>query len=107
MEKIREVNGARCFTANCLYDAGMRVAESVDGDAAKKIEILFSSGIEDIGATAVSHNHGLALVSGQKELLGVEKAQVRFGGSCTRSFCFSRVVYHRFLFGRSLHHAAE
>ncbi len=55
MKKIRKVNGARRFAADYFYDARMRVAERVYGDAAKKIEILFN----------------------------------------------------RFLFGRSLHHAAE
>jgi hypothetical protein len=66
------VNGARGFAADYFYDARMRVAECVDSDAAKKIEILFSSGIENVCAAAVSHDHGLALVSGKKKLLRID-----------------------------------
>jgi hypothetical protein len=59
----------------------MGVSEGVHGDAAKKIEILLSSGIEDVRAAAVSHNHRLALVGGEKVLLGVQQARVGFGGA--------------------------
>jgi hypothetical protein len=70
------VNGARCFAADYFYDSRMRVAERVHGDAAKKIEVLFSSGIENVCAAAVSHDHRLSLVGGQKELLGIKQARV-------------------------------
>jgi hypothetical protein len=76
MKKIREVNGARCFAADNFYDARMRVAERVDGDTAKKIKVLFSSGIENVCTSAVSHDHGLTLVGGQKKLLGIKQARV-------------------------------
>jgi len=54
----------------------MRVAERVYGDAAKKIQIFFSSGIENVGATAVSHDHRLTLIRRQKELFGIRQAGV-------------------------------
>jgi hypothetical protein len=81
MKKIRKVNGASGFAADYLYDAGMRVAEGVYGDAAEKIEIFFSIGIEYVSAATVSHDQGRTLVGGQKELLSVEKPRVRFGRS--------------------------
>ena len=76
MKKIREVNGARSFTADYLHDAGMRMSERVYGDTAKKIEILFSRGVENVRAAAVGHDYRLALVGRQKELLGVHQARV-------------------------------
>jgi len=71
VKEIREVNGACGFTADYFHDAGMRMSERVYCDTAKKIEILFSSGIENISAATMGHHHGLALVGRQKELLGV------------------------------------
>src|SRR6266581_3103562 len=70
--EIREVNGAGSFSADYFHDARVRVPERIYGDAAEKIEVLLASGIIDIGAAAVSHDHRLALVGGQKELLGIE-----------------------------------
>src|SRR5258708_5201843 len=71
VKEIREGNGTRGFAADYLYDSRMRVAERVHGDAAKKIEVLFSSGIANVLDAAVGHDHGLTLVFGQKELLGI------------------------------------
>src|SRR5438045_6703373 len=76
MKKIGEVNGARGFTADYLHDAGMRMSQRVYGDTAKKIEILFSRGIENVRAPAVGQAYRLARVGGQTELLAVQQARV-------------------------------
>src|SRR6266853_7039832 len=73
MKKIREVNGTRGFAADYFHDARMRVAKSVHGDAAQKIEVLLPGGIENICAAAVSQDDRLALVCGQKKPFGVEQ----------------------------------
>src|SRR6266404_804596 len=71
------MNRAPSFATDYFHNARMRVAERVYGDAAKKIQILFSSRIENVRAAAVSHDHGLALIGRQKELLGIRQASVR------------------------------
>src|SRR5260370_26396441 len=88
VKEIREVNGTRGFAADDLHDARMSVAEGVHSDAAKEIEILFSGGIKDVRATAVSHDHRLALVSGQEESLRIVEARIAVGASRRRRFCF-------------------
>src|SRR5882762_5016909 len=102
MKEIREVNGARGLTADYFHDAGMRMSECVYGGTAKKIEIFFPSGIENVSAAAVGQHHRLALVGWQKELLGIKQARVRFGG-----FRRAMLGLAHGLFGRSAHHAAE
>ena len=94
------MNGARGFAANRFYDARMSVAERVDGDAAEKIEILLASGVEDVGAAAVSQDHGLTLVSGQKKFFGIEQARVRFYGEQLRMLGLGRWSHRGFFLGR-------
>src|SRR5260370_10465431 len=107
VKEIRKMNGARSFAADPFHDARMRVPERVHGDTAQKIEILFSGGIENAGAAAVSHERGLALGGGQKELLGIEQARVGFGDFRRRLFGLRHGARRGFLFGRSAHHATE
>src|SRR5205814_9943767 len=47
MKKIGEVNGARGFTADYLYDGGLRMSGRGYCDTVKEIEILSSRRIED------------------------------------------------------------
>src|SRR5216684_2320115 len=88
MKKIRKVNGARRFAADYFHDSWMRVAERVHGDAAKKIKILFPRGIENVCSAAVSHDHGLALIGGQKKLLGIQQPRVCLDDAPSRRVCF-------------------
>jgi len=73
----------------------MRVPEGIDGDAAEKIEILLASGVVDVSAAAVGHDPQVALVGGQKELLRIEQARVRFDS------------FHRPMFGAYVRNATE
>src|SRR5258708_10703388 len=98
MKKIRKVDGTRGFTADYFHDARMRVAKRVHGDTAQKIEILLSRGIENIRAAAVSQDHRLALVGGQKELFGIEQARVRFDGLRRPWFGLGNGTRQRLLF---------
>src|SRR6266480_1092816 len=107
MKKIGEVNGARGFTADYLHDAGMRMSERVYGDTAKKIEILFSRGVENVRAAAVGHDYRLALVGRQKELLGVQQARVWFGGFCQTMFGLAHGTRQGLLCGQRAHQATE
>ena len=82
VKKIGKMNRARGLAADDLDDAGMRVAQSVDGDAAQKIEILFAARIVNVSAAAVRENNGLALVGRQKKLIGIAQDGSRLG--CAR-----------------------
>src|SRR5579885_1806910 len=90
------MNGARGFATNRLDDAGMRMAERVDGNTAEKVEVLFAGGIEHVGAAATSKKDGLALVRGKKEPLRFEDN----AGICACGSNGALWVSHR-------HHAAE
>src|SRR6266704_4329949 len=74
--KIGEMNRARGFAADDLDDARMGVAERIDGNAAKKIEILFARGVENIRSLPMRHDHRLPLVGGQQEFLCVLETRV-------------------------------
>src|ERR1700682_2863154 len=105
--EIREVNGAGGFAADYFHDARMRVPERIDGDTAKKIQIFLASGVVDVSAAAVGHHRRLALVSRQKELLGVEQARIGFGPLRSRMFGLAQGTRQGLLLGRGAHHAAE
>ncbi len=77
MKEIREVNRTPGFATYHFHDSRMRVAERVYGDAAKKIQIFFPSGIENVRAAAMCHDHRRALIGRQKELLGLQQASIR------------------------------
>ena len=53
------------------------MAESVNGDATKKIEIFFAGGVENIRAMAVAHDPRRALIGGEKKLVGIRKTGIR------------------------------
>ena len=89
MKKIGKMNRARGFAADDLDDAGMRVAEGVDGDAAEKIQILLAARIVDVTAAAVRENNGLALIGRQKKLIGIAQDGSRFGCARRRLLCLS------------------
>src|SRR5438094_367332 len=101
------MNGAGGFAADDFHDARMRVPESVHGNATKKIEILFAGGIENKGAAAVGHDHGRALVGGQKKLFGIQQTRVRLGSFRRPLFGLAHGTDQGLLLGRSAHHAAE
>src|SRR5712692_2739916 len=105
--EIREVNRAGGFAANYFHDARMRVPERVYGDAAKKIKVLFSDGIENVRAAAVGHDQRRALVGGHKELLSIEQARVRCGGFRRPKFGLAHGARQGLSIGRRAHHAAE
>ena len=85
----------------------MGVAESIDGDAAEKIEIFLAGGVEDIGAAAMGHHHGLTLVRRQKELAGIEQPSVMLRFARSRAFRLGLEASWRFPFYGSPHHATE
>src|SRR2546427_9421124 len=68
---------------------------------------LLASGVVDVSAAAVGHDHGLALVGRQEELLGIEQARIGFGPLRSRMFGLAHGTRQGLLFGRSAHHAAE
>src|SRR6266481_1747989 len=105
--EVREVNGAGSFAADYFHDVRVRVPKRIHGDTAKKIQILLASGVVDVSAAAVGHDHGLALVSRQEELLGIEQARIGFGPLRRRIRGLAHGTRPRLLFGRSIHHAAE
>ncbi len=74
--EVREVDGARGFAANDFNDARMGVAEGVNGDATKKIEIFLARGVIHISAATMRDDERLALVSGEEKLFGVAQARV-------------------------------
>src|SRR5579872_848965 len=71
------MNSAGRFTADDFHDAGMRVAERIDGNAAEKIEILFAARIINIAAAAMREDDGLALVGGHKKLIRIAQNRLR------------------------------
>src|ERR1700724_3076640 len=81
------MDGARGFAANHFYDARMSMAEGVDGDAAKEVEIFFARGVIDMGATTVGDQERLALVSRQKELVRIAKACIELRLAAARGLC--------------------
>src|SRR5947207_1578708 len=101
------MNGTGGFAADDFHDARMRMAKSVHGDAAKKIEILFAGGIENICAAAVSHHLRLALVSRQKKLFSIQQTRVRFCVFRRSMFELAHGADRELLFGRGAHHTAE
>src|SRR6266852_1609439 len=105
--EIRKVDGAGSFVANYFYDARMSVPERVYGNATEKIEVLFPRGIENVCAAAVGHDHRRALVGGQKELLGIKQAHVRFGSFRRPQFGLANGTRQGLLLRSSAHHAAE
>src|SRR5579859_97414 len=105
MKEVGKVDRASGFAANDFDDARMRVAKSVNGDSAEKIEILFAARVEDVAAAAVGKDEGLALVGWEKKLFGV--AHCGGGGPACPAFCgLSRRLHGGPGFGGS-HHAAE
>ena len=69
VKKIGKMDARAGFAANRLDDTGMRVAESVDGDAAEEIEIFLAAGVEDVAAAAMREDDGLTFVSRQQKLV--------------------------------------
>ena len=83
--EVGKMNGAHGLAANHFDNARMRVAEGIDGDAAKKIEIFFARRVKNVGPAAMGHDHGLPLVGGQEKLFGIRQTHVR-SGSRRRQF---------------------
>ncbi len=83
--EIRKMNRAGRFSADYFHDAGMRMTEGVDGDAAKKIEILLPCGVKNVSAAPMRHDHWRPFVGGQEELFRIEQPCVLLDGLDARS----------------------
>jgi hypothetical protein len=105
--EVGEMNGASGFAANDFDDAGMRVAESVDGDAAEKIQVSFAGGIKNVAAAAVAEDEGLALVGGQEKFFRVAEARIDESLLVARWFGPVHGARDGSLFVWFAHHAAE
>src|ERR1700688_96231 len=104
------MNGTRRFATNHLNNSRMRVAQSGDGDPAKKIEIFFPGRVKYITTLASFQYKRLPLVGWQQKVFRVGDARIAlrpgkgFHSPMLRRVCAQRS--HRF-FGSIAHHAAD
>ena len=103
VEEVGEVNGASGFATNSLDDAGMSVAQGIDGDAAEKVEIFLTARVEDVAAAAMREEDRLTLISREHEMLGVAQRRMVIR-TATRAFGrFMRVRHFSGLRWRGSH----
>src|ERR1700724_3617211 len=103
------MNGTRRFATNHLNDSWMRVAQSVDGDAAKKVEIFFPGCVIYIATRTTLQHKRLALVGRQQEFLRVCDPRIALRRGNLHSSMPRKVRAWRRsrLFGSIAHHAAD
>lgn len=71
VKKVGKMNGPRGFAANDLDDARMSVPESIDGDAAEEIQILFAARVVNVATAPMREDNGLTLIGRKKILVGI------------------------------------
>src|SRR5258706_2669436 len=105
--EVAEVDGARGFTADGFYYSRVGVAESVDGNTAEKVEILFSGRVIDVRAIAMGEDNGLALVGWEEKFFRTAEARVELWLTAGRALGLLHCRAGRFVFIHGPHHAAE
>ncbi len=67
--EIGDVDGFRSLIANDLHDARVRVAERIDAQSRKEVEIALAVDIENVDALAARNGQGIAGIGVQQVFL--------------------------------------